>query len=226
VDYTQTNKETYDALAEEYESRVEALRSVYEEVADHFSVHLSNGGRMLEVGCGVGLAVEVLEKRGFSLAGIDISPRMAEFAKKRNPRAEIIVGDFITHKFGRSFDGMIALAFIHLFPKADSMKMLAKMFDILVPGGVLYIGTTEDKESREGWEVKEDYSGKYKRFRKHWTEGELRQALGETGFKFLELIRIRDPFDKDWMDFIVQKPNKQDFDQGLSASRSAPLQRG
>ena len=139
-------------------------------------------------------------------AGIELSPKMAEFAKRRNPNPKIIVGDFLTEDFAEPFDGIIALALIHLFPKEEAMKVLRKMHDMLVPGGTLYIGTTESAESSEGWEVKEDYSGKHRRFRKHWTEAEFRRALEEAGFEVLKLHRITDPFGKKWMDFVAQKP--------------------
>lgn len=205
MDYTAIHKDTYDALAEEYESRVPALRPVFEEAISYFAPHLKKGERVLDVGCGVGLSVKILSERGFSATGIELSPKMAEFAKRRNPEAEIIVGDFLTKDFAEPFDGIIALALIHLFPKDEAMQVLRKTHDLLAPGGTLYIGTTESAESTEGWEVKEDYSGKHKRFRKHWTEEEFRRALQEAGFAVIELHRIKDPFGKNWMDFVAKK---------------------
>jgi len=211
MDLTSTHRETYDSLAEEYEARVPALRTVYEETVSYFAPHLKKGGRVLDVGCGVGLAIEVLTKRGFVAMGIELSSKMAEFAKRRNPEAEIIIGDFLTEDFAEPFDGIIALALVHLFPKDEAMQILRKMHDLLAPGGTLYIGTTESVESTEGWEVKEDYSGKHRRFRKHWTEEEFRRALEEAGFEVLELHRITDPFGKKWMDFVAQKPVGNSF---------------
>lgn len=206
MDLTGAHRETYDALAEEYEARVSTLRPVYEETISYFAPHLKKGGRVLDVGCGVGLAIEVLTERGFSAIGVELSPKMAELARRRNPEAEIIVGDFLTYSFAEPFDGIIALALIHLFLKEEAMKVLRGMNDLLVLGGILYIGTTESVESSEGWEVKADYSGERQRFRKYWMEEELRLALEETGFEVLKLHRIADPFGKKWLDFVAQKP--------------------
>jgi len=205
MDYSKIHKDTYDALADEYEERVDTLLPVTQEAISYFSSHVASGGNVLEVGCGVGLAVKLLAEQGFAVTGIELAPKMADYAKKRNPHAAIVVGDFLTTDFHTTFDGIFAFAFIHLFPKADAVRILDKMYSILRASGALYIGTTESSESTEGWETKEDYSGTHKRFRKHWTEVEFRDALECSGFGNIVLHKIPDPFGKVWMDFTAKK---------------------
>ncbi|MCJ7805431.1 class I SAM-dependent methyltransferase [Patescibacteria group bacterium] len=206
VEIQKVNRATYDNLANEYEQRNKTLKNVTEYALSLFIKHLSSGKEILETGCAVGLAINIMERKGLNVTGIDISPKMVKYAKKRNPKSDIVLGDFLTYKFGKKYDGIFSFAFIHLFPKNIALKILKKMYELLKSGGVLYLGTSRSKQSYESWEVKKDYQNKKRRFRKHWTQKELENALIETGFKKLDLYIIEDPFKKVWMDFVVQKP--------------------
>ncbi len=206
VEIQKVNRATYDNLANEYEQRTKTLKNVTEYALPLFIKHLSTGKVILETGCAVGLAIKIMEEKGLIVTGIDISPKMVKYAKGRNPKSNIILGDFLTYKFSKKYNGIFSFAFIHLFPKIVALKVLQKMHQLLKSGGVLYIGTSRSDKSCEGWEEKKDYKDKEKRFRKHWTEKELENALIKTGFKKLDLYIIEDPFKKVWMDFIVQKP--------------------
>lgn len=200
------NCATYDILADEYEQRTKTLKNVTEYALSLFIKYLGVGKEILETGCAVGLAIKIMEEKGLTVTGIDISPKMVKYAKGRNPKSNIILGDFLTYKFSKKYDGIFSFAFIHLFPKKVALEVLQKMYQLLKPGGVLYIGTSRSDKSHEGWEEKKDYKNKEKRFRKRWTEKELENALIKTGFRKLDLYIIEDPFKKVWMDFVVQKP--------------------
>jgi 2-polyprenyl-3-methyl-5-hydroxy-6-metoxy-1,4-benzoquinol methylase len=198
------HRNLYDELAEEYERRADSLLPVTEDAMDYFSSHIKPGGLILDIGCGVGIAMNVLARKGFQVVGMEISPKMAEFAKRRNPGARVMVGDFMETEFDETFDAILAFAFIHLFPKAEVPAVFDKMKSVLHPGGVCLISTTESSESREGMYVKEDFGKEYRRFRKYWTEEELRESLIASGFEILDLKKYADPFGKVWMDFVVR----------------------
>ena len=200
-----SHKKVYDELAEEYERRADSLLAVTEEAMNYFAPYIKQGGLILDIGCGVGIAMNVLAGKGFKVVGIEISPKMAEFARKRNPGAKVIMGDFVETEFDEKFDAILAFAFIHLFPKSEIPAIFGKIKSILNPGGVALISSTESSESNEGVYVKEAFGREYKRFRKFWTEQELRELLTQAGFKELALKKFIDPFGKVWMDFIVQK---------------------
>lgn len=205
MDYSALNKTTYDNLADEYESRVESLMPVTNAAMDYLTSYLKPNGEVLDVGCAVGIAMSVLSKKGFKVSGIEISSQMAEYAKRRNPDADIIVGDFLKTDFKKKFDGIVAFAFIHLFPKSEVIKILEKIGSTLKPGGVALLSSSESNESKEGWYAKDDFSKKEKRFRKFWTEKELAETIAQAGFTILELKKFPDPYGKVWMDFIVRK---------------------
>ena len=199
------HKKVYDELAEEYERRADSLLAVTENAMNSFSSYIRPSGSILDIGCGVGIAMSVLANKGFRVIGVDISSKMAEFAKRRNPGAKVIIGDFLETEFSEKFDAVLAFAFIHLFPKAEVPKIFDKIKSILKSGGVVLIGSTESFESKEGLYIKEDFGKKYERFRKFWTEQELRESLMQVSFKELALNKYTDPFGKTWLDFIVQK---------------------
>ncbi|MDP2909825.1 MAG: class I SAM-dependent methyltransferase [bacterium] len=201
---------TYNALAEEYEKRTKALFSVTQNAVNAMSNYVRPKGKILDIGCGVGLAASFFSYKGFEVTCIDISPKMISFAKKRNPSATFIQGDFLTTNFDSLFDGVFAFSFIHLFPKDVALRILQKIHQTLDYGGIAHIDSTKSKNSKEGWEVKKDYKGKYKRYRKHWTETELRDALIQSGFEIIDLKDYTDPFGKNWIDFIVRKSGNID----------------
>ncbi len=69
------HKKTYDDLAGEYERRVDSSLAVTGDAMDYFSSYVKPGGVILDIGCGVGIAMNVLTKKGFKVAGIEISPK-------------------------------------------------------------------------------------------------------------------------------------------------------
>lgn len=205
TDYRQQHTKEYDAVAEQYESRVDALTPVTRHAVDLMAQHIKSGATILELGCGVGLASKLLTEKGFTVTCIDLSSRMISFARARNPKAQFIQGDFLKTNFGKTFDSVFAFAFIHLFPKKDAELVMKKIYEILPPDGIVYIGTTKSKTSFEGWEIKKDYDGEHKRFRKHWTEAEFKDFIAAAGFEIVGSLTQIDPFGKEWVDVVGRK---------------------
>lgn len=203
----QQHKKVYDLLSKEYEQRVKILTPITKDAMEWFSSYIKPRGKILDIGCAVGIAVKILSEKGFDVSGIEISPNMAKFAKQRNPKSNIITGDFLNTNFHKKFDAILAFAFIHLFPKKEIPVVLKKIKDSLKPNGVVLISTTESSISKEGWRIKKDYGIKEKRFRKLWTKKELSDTLGKNGFDILSIKKFTDPIGKKWMDFII----KNDF---------------
>ena len=52
-------------------------------------------GKLLEVGCGIGLACELLSP-SMEYTGIDVSPHLLELAREQNPSRKFILGDATT----------------------------------------------------------------------------------------------------------------------------------
>ncbi len=197
---------TYDFLAVEYENRVETLRSVTEYALSHLIKRLEPGLKVLDIGCAVGYTIEILRQAEMIPEGIDISPEMIKYAKKRNPNSKLVVGDFITRRYPKEYyDAAFMMAFIHLFPLEQAKLCFHKAAQLLKPGGLLFVGTTKSDRPSEGYEEKADYPNQLKRFRKKWTPCELEGVLKDCGFGIVCQEDITDDYGKVWMDYIAQK---------------------
>lgn len=69
----------------------ENSRPLFEAVLDLTGV--GEGTRLLDVGCGSGLACEIAAGRGAQVSGLDSSPGLIELARERTPAGEFQVGD-------------------------------------------------------------------------------------------------------------------------------------
>jgi hypothetical protein len=68
-----------------------AVRPLYEAVFDQLG--LSAGTRLLDVGCGAGLAVQLAASRGARVWALDASAALLEIARSRVPEGEFRLGD-------------------------------------------------------------------------------------------------------------------------------------
>ncbi|GAA1412528.1 class I SAM-dependent methyltransferase [Catellatospora coxensis] len=184
--------DVYDTLASEYERRSSQSTSNVNRRIDVLLSHLRNGSSVIDVGCGVGLAMQAMRSRGLRPTGIDLSPRMAEYARRRNPGLDVMVGDFMTADFAQTFDAIWEQALIHLYPKSLVGTLLSRFYDSLNDRGVLSVSTTLAQRSAEGWLPKDGY-GNHLRFRKHWTIDELSTTLRSANFEPVETSIMPDP---------------------------------
>lgn len=201
--YSEVNRRAYDRLAQEYEGRATHRKAATSEVADAV-VRYAADGPVLDLGCGVGLLVELLRHRGVPAIGIDYSYQMVSFARNRNGAASVVHGDFMEYQFDTQFAAAVSMAVIHLFPRNDALRVLARVRDLLLPGGVLYMGTTKAAAPDEGYVTKSDYSGDVVRYRRKWTEPEFEALFLDAQFQTLERLYIEDEDGKLWMDFIAR----------------------
>jgi SAM-dependent methyltransferase len=90
----------------------------------------------LDVGCGEGLLTEELRAVVPSVTGIDLHGPTLELARSR-AGGEYVQGDVLTHPFEpESFDVVASIAALH---HMDTAAGLARMRDLLRPGGVLAV---------------------------------------------------------------------------------------
>lgn len=99
--------------------------------------------RVLEVGCGPGLRLAVLQQwRGkYSVEGLDRDPEMLALAERRLDKVPLHQGDMRDFALGARFDAVLCLfGVIGYMPNvAEMTRAIATMYSHLVPGGVLLL---------------------------------------------------------------------------------------
>ncbi len=111
---------------------------------------LSTGARVVEVGCGSGVAIEAMAKafRASRFVGIDPSPRALRRARKRTAGLEnAVFHEGRAEDLTGSYDVAFALDTLHDMPHPD--QALAAIRSVLDPDGVLVI---KDIKSKPGFE--------------------------------------------------------------------------
>lgn len=101
-----------------------------------------NGKRVLEIGCGRGVGVEILLSLGAEhVTGFDLDPKMIALAQKRlakyGNRIRVFVGDAeAIDAPNASFDAVVDYGVIHHIPHWQ--KALKEIARVLKPGGTFY----------------------------------------------------------------------------------------
>jgi len=94
------------------------------------------GTRVLDIGCGSGLALVLAAQRGAVPAGIDISPGLLGIARERLPKADLRYGDMESLPFAaHAFDAVIGVSAFQF--AGDPLRALGEAAWVLRPGGRL-----------------------------------------------------------------------------------------
>lgn len=211
-EYLLRNKETYEAAAEEFRGKIPHRKVITESFVADFCSTLSGLNprktTILELGPGSGYTSKLLIERGFDVSAIEISQKMADVAVETAPPLKMIVDEFKSHDFGSTrYNAIIGIAFIHLFPGREIPTLLNKINNLLVKNGILHLSTTVHLISEEGFFTKNNFKGKYLRFRKRFTEEEFKNYIEAAGFNIQKVFFVEDDEEKDkrWMNIIATK---------------------
>jgi SAM-dependent methyltransferase len=122
-----------DGWARKAESR---LRPLYEAVLERLSP--APNPRLLDAGCGAGLFASMAAARGAEVSGLDAAPGLIEYARRRVPDAEFVVGDIGRLPFGdREFDAVVALN--SLLYASDPPEALGELARVTASGASLLL---------------------------------------------------------------------------------------
>ncbi|MBO0834016.1 MAG: class I SAM-dependent methyltransferase [Actinobacteria bacterium] len=149
---------------------------------------LSDSGRILDVGCGLGAEASYLASRGWHAAGIDLSQtalRMAaaEHADVAFARADVRALPFVP----RCFDAAVDRGCFHYLSAADRPRYSDELQRVLRPGGKLLLraslraaGLRNDIDEQV---IVDTFDG--------WTFEQMERAAVPSDTRMLEVIAAR-----------------------------------
>jgi len=128
---------------------------------------------ILDNGCGTGFLARFLE--GFEVIGVDLSPKMLEYAKPRYSR--VVLGDAEDLPFeNESFLTIINRAILHHLK--DPHKGVAEIHRILKPGGhVVFSETLNSLMSRVPRLIAQKEGGHFSKDHKNFYENEIEEII-------------------------------------------------
>ena len=135
---------TYDAVAEDYATAFAgelAGKPFDRELLDEFAASVRGRGGVLDVGCGsAGHVTRYLADQGVDAAGVDLSPKVIEVARRYQPGLKFEVADMreLPAADG-SLAGIIAFYSVIHLPAGQVPAALAEFRRVLAPGGMLLI---------------------------------------------------------------------------------------
>lgn len=200
------NRIAYESLAEVYEStgaerasRAIWLLPLFKHV-DDFDPPVS----LLDVGAADGHLARSLAERGYRVSAIDFAPSMAAAIGRNAPGVTVICDEFLAHSFeGASFDIVLLVAFVHLFPPPWDHIVLRKAASLLSSRGVCFVSTTVES-GVSGFQAKSGMGHQPNRYRNRYTSESFSALIESAGLAIRTLEYVRDPVDpsKVWMDCI------------------------
>jgi len=110
--------------------------------------HVPVGGRVLDLGCGCGLAASTLAELGYKVTAVDIVPELIEAARSDSSAEVTWLCQPVDAKVGepQSFDAVLSLGFLEYQERAG--KELVRMRRLLRPGGLLLLSVPNTLSAR------------------------------------------------------------------------------
>lgn len=120
----------------------------------------SRPGSVLDCGMGPGRLLVELERRGWTVSGVDLSGEMVERARSRLPQSDerLRQGSIESIPFpAESFDAAVATGVLEYVD--DLPRALSEVARVLRPGGVLVVGAPNTRALGTLWRHRLVYSG-------------------------------------------------------------------
>jgi SAM-dependent methyltransferase len=122
------------------------MRPVFEATLD--ALGPLRGVRLLDAGCGAGLALSLAAERGASVSGVDASAPLLGLARRRVPRADLRAGDIEELPFAdATFDTVTAFNAVQY--AAEPAAAVAELARVCRPAGTVAIAAWGDPERCE-----------------------------------------------------------------------------
>lgn len=166
---------------------------------DRFAAALPRPARVLEVGSGPGRDADALEARGIRVRRTDISRGFVELLRSRGHEADLL--DPLHDDLGGPHDGVYASASLLHVPREDLGRVLRRLREATVPGGVLFMDVKEG--DGEEWST-HGHVGSPRHFT-YWRQEPLCEELTTAGWSVVHLGHTTGRGDA-WIDVLARRP--------------------
>ena len=134
-----------DLESKYYQYLLEHKHLSQEHRSDLFEVYLpffSAGATVLDVGCGDGTFMEMLQAKGCTVVGVDIDPDMVDICRAKGldvEQADAI--EYLTRSPEEQYNFVVASNFIEHLPSSVALELLTQIHRVLKPGGKVLLAT-------------------------------------------------------------------------------------
>ena len=162
---------------------------------------------ILEVGCGAGWMCERLRPFG-RVTGTDLADEAITRARARVPGVNFLSGDFMEVALAKgSFDIVVTLEVLsHV---ADQPAFLARIAELLRPGGLLMLATQNRPVLERCSSIGPPLPGQLR----HWVDGEQLRRLLAPSYSLVELTSVLPAGDQGWLRLV----NSRKLNRALGA---------
>lgn len=112
----------------------------------------ADAASILEVGCGAGQLLALLDATYERVVGVDLNEEMAAFAREGAPNADVFTADMETADLDERFDAVVMLGRVlpHLRTDERATQLLANCHSHLISGGVILFNTFDARGLEDG----------------------------------------------------------------------------
>ena len=183
----------FDIFAETYDDTLQKLNP---QIIDKFlELYAPLKGKILDLGCGTGMAAEKLKNEDNQFIGVDISEKMLAEAKKKNLYKELHKSDVLSFLEN---ENLLAYDFILAFDVLCYVGNLYPIFEVINKGKIAF--SVELAESDEKTDYCLGISGRYKHKKSY-----ILKMLDKLGFVVMQIcdLVLRQENGKDVMGLLV-----------------------
>lgn len=124
-----------------YFDEIEAREVTFGRCLTRIGEFISRKGRLLDIGCGGGILLNLARNSGWEVYGVELSRKMCEYAK-RQFALEIVNSSLIDAKFPSTYFDVIVLADV-IEHVVDPQGILSEIKRMLKPQGLLFLTTPD-----------------------------------------------------------------------------------